>query len=560
MEHKRKKGISMMAALLMTAIIPTVVAVLTVATVACIEMREDLEHAVYRELQVAAEGLEQYYEWDIINSEDHAPAYEHEYVDSLADNDIELTLFLEDVRYITSITDPADPSVRAEGTKASADVWAAVSAGNEYDAQGVMINDEPYFVTYVPIEDEDGTIVGMAFAGKREHVVDSEINTAIRILMIFTIGVQVLAVVAVILISIRIKRPLEVISVNLERLSNGDMRPYKTATSSITEIDSIIKSRIQLTDKLTGIINQVQNASEDLLKNGNELQAVASNTSVNAEDISRAVEEMSKGAVSMASDIEDATEKVVDMGGKIEGIVGGINDLDHVAIDMDAAGRKAMEIVQALDESNNRTAEAIQIVAQTVEETDRSVAEISEAVNMITAIAAQTNLLALNASIEAARAGEAGRGFAVVANEISTLADQSNESGKKIEGIIRELIKDSQSSIEKMAEVQKLLQEQQENLRSTQREFANVTSGIQNTRSHSGMVDGQAKDCDASRSGVIDIISSLSAISQENAASTEETTASIEELTATINLVAQQAEEVREQAQSLEEAMKFFKL
>ena len=269
---------------------------------------------------------------------------------------------------------------------------------------------------------------------------------------------------------------------------------------------------------------------------------------------------MSKGAVSMATDIEHATEKVVDMGGKIEGIVGGINDLDNVASGMDNAGRKAMSIIQALDESNTKTVEAIQVVAQNVEATDRSVAEISSAVNLITEIADQTNLLSLNASIEAARAGEAGRGFAVVANEISSLADQSSESAKKIEEILENLVSDSKRSIEKMEEVNKHLREQQENLKNTQNEFANVTTGIQNTRNQSGLVDGQAKDCDVSRAGVIDIISSLSAISEQNAASTEETTASIQELTATINLVAQQAVEVKEQAEILEEAMKFFKL
>jgi methyl-accepting chemotaxis protein len=74
------------------------------------------------------------------------------------------------------------------------------------------------------------------------------------------------------------------------------------------------------------------------------------------------------------------------------------------------------------------------------------------------------------------------------------------------------------------------------------------------------MVDGQAKDCDASRSSVIDIISSLSAISEQNAASTEETTASIVELSSSINLVAKRATELQTQAQTLEEAMKFFKL
>ena len=134
------------------------------------------------------------------------------------------------------------------------------------------------------------------------------------------------------------------------------------------------------------------------------------------------------------------------------------------------------------------------------------------------------------------------------------------DSRKKIEEILQTLVSDSKRSIEKMEEVNKHLKEQQDNLKSTQSEFANVSSGIVNTRSQSGLVDGQAKECDISRGDVVDIISRISSISERNAASTQETTASIQELTATINLVNQQAVEVKEQAQILEEAMQFFKL
>jgi methyl-accepting chemotaxis protein len=261
----------------------------------------------------------------------------------------------------------------------------------------------------------------------------------------------------------------------------------------------------------------------------------------------------------MATDIEQANIQASDMGDKIEGIVGGINDLDSVAAGMDVAGKKAMEIISALDKSNVKTVDAIQVVAENVKATDKSVEEISKAVNVITSIADQTNLLALNASIEAARAGEAGKGFVVVASEISNLADQSSESAQQIDDILTHLVADSKRSIEKMDEVQKHLQEQQQNLKDTQMEFTNVSEGIQNTRTQSELVDGQAKGCDESRESVLHSISNLSAVSQENAARAQETTGSVVNLTANINTVARQASELQEQAHILEKAMTFFK-
>jgi methyl-accepting chemotaxis protein len=557
MEHKKKK-LTMMKALMLIGLVPAIVATVMVALIGMYTMQNSLESQVYHELLATANGLKTYYEDQYAATGE--VVYDHTYVDNMAENDIQMTLFVGDVRYITSIKDSSNSTGRNEGTSASGDVWQIVSAGNQYTAKGVTINGADYFVAYVPCRNADGEIVGMAFAGKQEEIVNAEMRSVIKSVLIGVIIIIIICVIAITFISQKIKDPLFAIDRNLELMSNGELTPWKTAKSNIREIDSIIQSRKKLTVALQDIATKVQQVSTELLKDGNELQAVAASTSTNAQDISAAVEEMSKGAMSMAEDIEHANDNVGDMGEKIEGIVKGINELDETAAGMDESGKKAMDIVAALDNSNLRTVEAIDVVSQNVEATDHSVAEISNAVNLITSIADQTNLLALNASIEAARAGEAGKGFAVVANEISSLADQSSESVKEIEAVIETLVADSKRSIEKMEEVQKHLKEQQDNLKDTQTEFANVTEGIANTRTQSSNVDSQAKECDASRESVIKLISNLSATSEENAARTQETTSSIVGLTSSINSVAEQATELQEQAEILEEAIKFFKL
>jgi len=71
-----------------------------------------------------------------------------------------------------------------------------------------------------------------------------------------------------------------------------------------------------------------------------------------------------------------------------------------------------------------------------MDEINKEVSAIDEAISVIDQIAFQTNILSLNAAVEAATAGEAGKGFAVVAQEVRNLASRSAEAANEIKELV----------------------------------------------------------------------------------------------------------------------------
>lgn len=473
----------------------------------------------------------------------------------------DITVFYGNVRYATSLRD-ATTGERIIGTTAGDAVSKAVLGGSNYESNDVTINNKPYYAYYIPLTNPDGSVVGMVFAGAPKAGVDAKISSASRIIIVIAVVFVLAACLIAIFISNGIISAIRSTQEVVGKLSAGDLttKVDRKILSRKDELGAVGRDIQDFIKRMREIISNIQNSANGVNTSGEELESMAGQTSASADEIASAVDDISRGSVSQAEDVETAAERVSEMGSLIEEIVGNIKTLNETSLEMQKAGEDSERIIKELSESNDMTVEAIVEVQKNVQATDESVKKISEALNLIVNIASQTNLLSLNASIEAARAGEAGRGFAVVATEIQNLSEESNKSANTIGEIINILAQDSENSIKVMENVMVRLKETQEKLNETKNRFADVSQGIVTSRGGTDTINGQALDCDSARSQVVDVVSNLSAISEENAASTQQTTASMQELNATINLLAQSAASLKEMANELNSETQFFKI
>lgn len=98
---------------------------------------------------------------------------------------IDTTIFWGDTRVLTTIEN--ERGVSAMGTQASEKVVANVLEGNQdYYIRNVLITGKHYIGFYTPLQNEDGTVVGMVFAGKTMGMVYQQIAKIIMWFLFFT--------------------------------------------------------------------------------------------------------------------------------------------------------------------------------------------------------------------------------------------------------------------------------------------------------------------------------------------------------------------------------------
>jgi methyl-accepting chemotaxis protein len=393
----------------------------------------------------------------------------------------------------------------------------------------------------------------------------SKINNMIRFMIIGTI-VSILIVGSILyynskyVIDSFVTLSDDIIKLSKYNLTSENNHKGKKFLKRKDETGQMAKALSMMRNNFIDLIKQVQDVSGHVSASSEQLTATAEQVSNSSDEVSRTIDELAKGAMNQAHDTEVGSDKITDLGELInqnktymDNVHGSSNNVCKLVDD-------GLIVINDLTHITEESGQAVDEIFQIIDETNNSSEKIGKVSGVIAAIAEQTNLLALNAAIEAARAGEAGKGFAVVAEEIRKLAEQSTNSTKEIDHIVNELLINSSSAVDKMKEVGEVVDKQVESVKQTEQKYNQILEAIGSTESAVERMSNSVGEMESRKTNVLDIIQSLSAIAEENAASTQEASASTQQQSTSIQEMANASENLSELAMELQQTISKFKL
>ncbi len=385
---------------------------------------------------------------------------------------------------------------------------------------------------------------------------------SLRLALVLASTVCVLiGLIASYFISVSLAKPIARVAGQAGVFASGDFRLAAVPDQKRKdEVGQLQNAFAHMSDSIRKLVSGIIDTAEQVAASSEELTATSEQVQTTAGEIARTVDDIARGASEQAEDTDKGNQRTIEMGTQIDENVRRLRTLHESSSGMQERVRDGMGAVSRLRESTEVMESAAGSVRDTIQKTRESATNIGNASDLIAAIAKQTNLLALNAAIEAARAGEQGRGFAVVAENIRTLAEQSAASTRQINDMVRDLGKNTDLSVKAVGSVLESLQNQVESVRDTESSYTSIEEAVKDSIGLIRELDAGSQEMENQKNRIVEVMTGLSAIAEENAAGTEEVSASVAVQSNAIGEVADASRGLSEMAQKLLNEVGLFKV
>lgn len=223
-------------------------------------------HSVYNTYSLIAPG-DYVMEDGILKKGDLVLSGDYTIIDALKESyNMDITLFYGNERILTTILD--ENGDRVTGTMADIDTAQWVLEHNrEYFSHDLMISGQSYYGYYVPMLNRDGTVVGMAFAGKTSSAVMKSVYSSMCKSILVGFLVIFVGLMCCMAAGQKIVTSLDAIMAYMGHLANGDFTKKmpesvlvrKDEIGEMGRYASIVSKSLKemiTTDPLTGLFNR----------------------------------------------------------------------------------------------------------------------------------------------------------------------------------------------------------------------------------------------------------------------------------------------------------------
>lgn len=334
-------------------------------------------------------------------------------------------------------------------------VWV-VKTKKVVSAGGTRLEIQDTMAAYTPLYNQISVLMNEIVEGYPESVktavaaTGENIDTSRQVMRDTIITASVVSILALLLLSWSVGRPIRRMARQLTDLSVGDVSEARPDSQRLDEIGKAERGVFLASQYLRDMASVATKISEGDLTT--TVQARGSRD-VMGNAFASMVQRLNGSVHSLmrnAGQIVDATTSLKQTSLQLDSCATAANRestasataMERVNSGIQTAATAASEMSITVQEMGART----EVITQKVSDASQAAEAMSEAVesvdgiaNLISGIAEQTHLLALNATIEAARAGDAGRGFAVVAQEVSELAAQTGDATGKITQLLSQV-------------------------------------------------------------------------------------------------------------------------
>ena len=395
------------------------------------------------------------------------------------------------------------------------------------------------------------------------ELLQKENNNSAQNTMIMFISISLLAILIIILIGyiikLTIRKPLVLLQNDMEKVAAGDLTtrtPYKANN----ELGHIVQSFNSMLDNLQQLIANVKMTTQEVISiTEGVLQDTNRASSISNEVVQTVLEVKTK--------IEGQVTSIQESSSSMEEITTGVQTVAESSAVVAEVAVTTTERINIGSEVINHSILQMNSVHDVVEETSKVINKlvtrtqrIDTALAAITNIAEQTNLLALNAAIEAARAGENGKGFAVVAAEVRDLAEQSKESAKEVNHLIKSIQQDTQDTVNVMRKGQQKAVEGKEAAHKANQTFLSIMRDIDKITSQIQEVSAATEEMSAGTEEVNASLSLVSETATDVKKETLQTVKSIQSQAVSIEQISIQSNKMKEKVEELTELVSKFNI